>query len=105
MSELFGKRKSKVSRSDVKQSIIKANDRLREAYDRIKLDIKKKKGDLKTLTSEYKQYKKSLDEIKDLQMYAKNELDAQQYEISRAEHSSKEAMDSLIQLSEEEALL
>ena len=52
MSELFGKRKSKVSRSDVKQSVIKANDRLREANDRIKLDIKKKKGDLKTLTSE-----------------------------------------------------
>ena len=105
MSELFGKRKSKVSKDDVKASVLKANIRLVEANKRLNVEIKDKKKELKSLNTSHKAYKKSLKETKDLLVYSENELQAQQYEIHKIEEASKKNMDSLIELSEQEELL
>ena len=105
MGELFGKRKSKVSKDDVNASILKANTRLTEANKRIDIDIKDKKKLLKSLNTEYKECKKSLKEAKDMLVYSEKELQSQQYEIHKIEEASKKNMDSLIELSGQEELL
>ena len=105
MGELFGKRKSKVSKDDVNASILKANTRLIEANKRIDIDIKDKKKLLKSLNTEYKECKKSLKEAKDMLVYSEKELQSQQYEIHKIEEASKKNMDRLIELSGQEELL
>jgi len=102
---MFGPKKQKVSKSDIKKSIAKANDRLREANARMEDDIGAGNANLKSLEDKCKQATKDLEDIKDLQVYAKNELEAIQSELNAAELGVQKALSSLEELSGENAIL
>ena len=89
---MFGPKKPKVSKKDLKKSIVNANDRLRAINARMELDIEAGKDKLKNLEEECKAQKKELEDTKELQVFAKNELSGIQSEIYELEITLKEAL-------------
>ena len=49
---MFSPKKPKISKKDLKQSIVKTNDRLKAINDRMDADIKAKKSELKSLSAD-----------------------------------------------------
>ena len=102
---MFGPKKHKLSKKDLKKSIVNANDRLRAINARMELDIEVSKDKLKSIGADYDAYKKALEDTKELKVYAQNELEAQQFEIAEAQSTVKEALSRIVNLSEDEAFL
>ena len=107
MSELFGKKKSKhpISKGDLKQSLVKANDSLKKANIKLKEDVKKRKRKFQSLLADYNAHEKAIEDLKDMQKYAKHELNSTQLEIVDLESSAKSMLDTLSSLSSQEKSL
>ena len=107
MSELFGKKKPKhpISKSDLKESLVKANDSLRKANIKLKEDVKRRERKFKSLLADYTAHEKALEDLKDMQKYAKHELNSTQLEIVDLESSAKSMLDNLSSLSSQEKTL
>ena len=98
---MFSPKKPKISKKDLKQSIVKANDRLKTINDRMEADIEAKKSELESLSSECTSAKEALKDVKGLQAYANNELEAQQFEISQIQNDVTKGLAEVSRLSEE----
>ena len=102
---MFSPKKPKISKKDLKQSIVKTNDRLKAINDRMEADIKAKKSELESLSSECISAKEALEDVKGLQAYANNELEAQQFEISEIQQDVKKGLAEVERLSAETTVL
>ena len=98
---MFGPKKPKVSKKDLKKSIVNANDRLRAANASMKLDIDSGKDKLKHIEQDYDSYRKALEDTKEMQVFANNELEGTQLEIAEAQTTVKKALSKLAKLNEE----
>ena len=98
---MFGPKKHKVSKEDLKKSVVKANNKLVLANKILEEDIKVNKEQLKTLDKDYSSYRKALEDTKEMQILAENELNGIQFNIAEADTCLKEALSSLASLSEE----
>ena len=98
---MFSPKKHKISKKDLKKSIVNANDKLRAINTRMELDITASKDKLKALDSDYGSYKKALEDTKDMQVYANNELEGTQFEIAEAQTTVKRALSQVAKLTEE----
>jgi chromosome segregation ATPase len=98
---MFGPKKPKVSKKDLKKSIVNANDRLRAANASMKLDIDSGQDKLKHIEQDYDSYKKALEDTKEMQVFANNELEGTQLEIAEAQTIIKKALSKIAKLSEE----
>jgi len=94
-------KKPKVSKKDLKKSIVNANDRLRAANSRMELDIEAGKEKIKSISEDYAAYKKALEDTKEIQVLANNELEGTQFEIAEAQTTVKKALSKLVKLTEE----
>ena len=102
---MFSPKKPKISKKDLKKSIVKANDRLRSINDSMDADIKAKKNELESLSAECTSAKEALEDIHGLQAYANNELEAQQFEVSKIQNDVTKGLAEVARLSEETASL
>ena len=98
---MFSPKKPKISKKDLKKSIVNANDRLRAINARMELDIEAGKERVKSISEDYNAYKKALEDIKELQVLANNELEGTQFEIAEAQSTIEEALLKLSKLTEE----
>ena len=98
---MFSPKKPRISKKDLKKSIVKANDRLKSVNDRMDADIKAKKSELQSLSAECTSAKEALEDLKGLQAYANNELEAQQFEISQIQNDVTKGLAEIARLSEE----
>ena len=94
-------KKPKISKKDLKKSIVNANDRLRAANASMKLDIDSGKDKLKHIEQDYDSYRKALEDTKEMQVFANNELEGTQLEIAEAQTTVKKALSKLAKLNEE----
>ena len=94
-------KKPKVSKKDLKKSIVNANDRLKAANSRMELDIEAGKEKIKSISEDYTAYKKALEDTKEMQVFANNELEGTQFEIAEAQTTVKKALSKLAKLTEE----
>ena len=102
---MFGPKKQRVSKKDIKKSIVNANDRLRAANLRMETDIDAKKNALQLLSDEYISSKEALEDVQGLQAYANNELEALQSEIFQIQNDKKKASSEIAELHEESVSL
>jgi len=98
---MFGPKKPKVSKKDLKKSVVNANDRLKAANTRIKLDIEAGKKMVKSISDDYSTHKKALKKTKEEQVLVNNELECTQLEIAKAQTTIREALSRLSKLTEE----
>ena len=98
---MFGPKKTKVSKKDLKKAIVNANDKMRAANARMKLDIAAGKDKLKSIEKDYDSYKKALEDTKEVQVLANNELEGTQFEITEAQTTVKEVLSKLSNVTEE----
>ena len=102
---MFGPKKTKVSKADLKKAAVNANERLKSANTRMEADIEAGKGELKLLESKHKEALKALKDTQDLQGYAKNELEALQEDVESAASQAKKALGKVTRLAKESASL
>ena len=102
---MFSPKKPKISKKDLKKSIVKTNDRLKSINDRMEADIEAKKSELESLSSECASAKEALEDVKGLQAYANNELEAQQFEISQIQNDVTKGLAEVERLSAETTVL
>ena len=98
---MFGPKKPKISKKDLKKSIVNANDKLRAINARMELDIEAGKDKLKNLENDYEAHRKALEDTKEMQVFANNELEGTQFEIAEAQTTVKKALSRLAKLTEE----
>ena len=94
-------KKPKVSKKNLKKSIVNANDKLKAINTRMELDIDAGKERIKSISEDYNAYKKALEDTKDMQVFANNELEGTQFEIAEAQTTVKKALSKLSKLAEE----
>ena len=94
-------KKPKVSKKDLKKSIVNANDKLRAINARMELDIAAGKDRLKSIENDYNSYREALENTKEMQVLANNELEGTQFEIAEAQTTVKKALSRLSKLTEE----
>tara|TARA_Y100000310_G_scaffold338229_1_gene427298 strand:- start:215 stop:1165 length:951 start_codon:yes stop_codon:yes gene_type:complete len=102
---MFGPKKHKVSKSDIKKSIAKANDKLRDANARMESDIKVKNNELKSLLVDCTFHEKSLEDIQGLQAHVNNQLEAQQFAIFNLQNDAKKVSSKITELSKQADVL
>jgi len=94
-------KKPKVSKKDLKKSIVNANDKLRAANTRMELSLEAGKDKLKSIENDYEAHRKALEDTKEMQVFANNELEGTQFEIAEAQTTVKKALSKLAKLNEE----
>jgi len=94
-------KKPKVSKKDLKKSAVNANNKLKVINASMELDIEVGKDKLKGIENDYNSYKVALDDTKEMQEYANNELEGTQFEIAEAQTVVKGALLRLSKLAEE----
>ena len=98
---MFGPKKPRVSKDQLKKTVVSANKKLTSANDKLKKDIESGKEKLESIIAEHSAYTKAVEDTKEMQVFANNELDAIQLDISEAQVSKKEALSKVASLSEE----
>jgi|18_taG_2_1085343.scaffolds.fasta_scaffold07727_2 chromosome segregation ATPase len=93
MAEVFGRKKSAIhiTKKDLKQALVKANERFRTANAKMDARLKSGKDILKSIKSDCINAEKDLEAIHDLQGYAKNELGVQETKLAQIRIAVKEA--------------
>ena len=102
---MFKSKKQRVSKEDIKKSILQANNRLSNANKLMEAKLESKESELEVMNAEIKLLKSELQDTKDMHVYATNELESQQLAIGKVETDIQEALKRVAKLSEKEALL
>lgn len=89
---MFGPKKPRLSKTDLKKSIVSANNKLVAANDRLKLDIKANEEKFSLIEKDYLSYKKLLEDIKSEKMITNGNLVNMQKELLSAENDVKKAL-------------
>ena len=98
-------KKPKISKKALKKSIVNTNDKLKTINTRMELGIKSGKDKLKNIEESYEAHRKALEDTKEMQVYANNELEGTQFEIAEAQTIVKKALDEVASLTEESVSL
>tara|TARA_B100000029_G_C17599526_1_gene965289 strand:+ start:756 stop:1706 length:951 start_codon:yes stop_codon:yes gene_type:complete len=98
---MFGPKKTKISKADLKKSIVSANNKLASANNTLKKDIDIAKEKLISIQNDYDASKRALKDTKDMQVLANNELEAIQFDIAEAETTLKKSLDDCSGISED----
>ena len=98
---MFGSKKSRVSKDQLKKAVVSANTRLVSANNRLKKDIKAGKVRLTDMENNYEAHRKALEDTKEVQVLAENELEGVQFEVAEVQTSLKKALSKLAKLTED----
>jgi len=98
---MFGPKKPKVSKDQLKKAVVSANKRLVSANNRLKKDIEANKKKLKDMENNYEAHRRALEDTKEVQVYAENELEGVQFEVADVQTSLKKALSKLAKLTED----
>jgi chromosome segregation ATPase len=98
---MFGSKKPRVSKDQLKKAVVSANARLVSANNRLKKDIVANKTKLKDMENNYEAHRKALEDTKEMQVYADNELEGVQFEVAEVQTSLKKALSKLAKLTED----
>lgn len=98
---MFGPKKPRVSKDQLKKAVVSANKRLVSANSRLEKDIEVNKKRLKDMENNYDAHKKALEDTKEVQVYAENELEGVQFEMAEAQTSLKKALSKFAKLTED----
>ena len=98
---MFGTKKPKVSKDQLKKAVVSANKKLVSVNNNLKKDIETGKEKLKKAEEDYEAYRKAVEDTKEMQIFANNELEGTQFEIAEAQTTVKKALSKLSKLTEE----
>ena len=98
---MFGPKKPRVSKDQLKKAVVSANARLVSANNRLKKDIVTNKAKLKDMENNYEAHRKALEDTKEVQVLAENELEGVQFEVADVQTSLKKALSKLAKLTED----
>ena len=98
---MFGPKKPKVSKDQLKKAVVNANAKLVSANNRLKKDIQTNKKKLKDMENNYEAHRKALGDTKEVQVCADNELEGVQFEVAEVQTSLKKALSKLAKLTED----
>ena len=98
---MFGPKKPRVSKDQLKKAVVSANKRLVSANARLKKDIEANKTKLKDMENNYEAHRKALEDTKEVQVYTENELEGVQFEVADVQTSLKKALSKLAKLTED----
>ena len=98
---MFGPKKPRVSKDSLKKAVVSANKKLVSANNRLKKDIEADKAKLKSMESNYEAHRKALEDTKEVQVFADNELEGVQFEVAEVQTSLKKALSKLAKLTED----
>ena len=98
---MFGPKKPRVSKDQLKKAVVSANARLVSANNRLKKDIEAGKKKLKDMENNYEAHRKALEDTKEVQVCADNELEGVQFEVAEVQTTLKKALSKLAKLTED----
>ena len=98
---MFGSKKPRVSKDQLKKAVVSANARLVSGNNRLKKDIVTNKAKLKDMENNYEAHRKALEDTKEVQVYAENELKGVQFEVADAQTALKKVLSKLAKLAED----
>ena len=98
---MFGPKKPRVSKDQLKKAVVSANKRLVSANNRLEKDIEANKRKLKDIENNYEAHRKALDDTKEVQVLAENELGGVQFEVADVQTALKKALSKLAKLTED----
>ena len=98
---MFGPKKQRVSKDQLKKAVVSANKKLASANNRLKKDIEAGKAKLKSMESNYEAHRKALEDTKEVQVLAENELGGVQFEVADVQTALKKALSKLAKLTED----
>ena len=98
---MFGPKKPRVSKDQLKKAVVSANKRLVSANNRLEKDIEANKRKLKDIENNYEAHRKALEDTKEVQVLAENELGGVQFEVADVQTALKKALSKLAKLTED----
>ena len=98
---MFGPKKPRVSKDQLKRAVVSANKKLASANNKLKKDIEADKAKLKSMENNYEAHRKALEDTKEVQVFAENELEGLQFEVSEVQTALKKALSRLAKLTED----
>ena len=98
---MFGPKKTRVSKDQLKKAVVSANKKLVLANNRLKKDIEAGKVRLTGMENNYEAHRKALEDTKEVQVFAENELEGVQFEVTEVQVSLKKALSKLAKLTED----
>ena len=102
---MFGPKKPRISKDQLKKTVVSANKKLVSANNKLKKDIEAGKTKLESIENDYEAHRKALEDTKEMQVFANNELEGTQFEIAEVQTSVKEALSRFSKLTEESSSL
>ena len=97
--------KKKVSKADLKKSIVSANEKLRSANSLLEKSIKENEVKLKGIKEEIASAEESLVDTKDLKKFAVNELDSIQADVFNSREELRALLGKISSLKEESKII
>jgi len=98
---MFGPKKLRVSEDQLKKAVVSANKKLASANTRLKKDIEAGKEKLTGMENNYEAHRKALEDTKEVQVFADNELEGVQFEVAEVQTALKKALSKLAKLTED----
>ena len=98
---MFGPKKPKVSKDQLKKTVVSANKKLVSANNKLKKDIEVSKKRLKDMEDSYEAHRMALEDTKEMQEFAENELEGVQFEVAEVQTALKKALSKLAKLTED----
>ena len=98
---MFGPKKPRVSKDQLKKAVVSANKKLVSANNKLKKDIESGKKKLKDMENNYEAHRKALEDTKEVQVCADNELEGVQFEVAEVQTTLKKALSKLAKLTED----
>ena len=98
---MFGPKKTRVSKDQLKKAVVSANKKLVLANNRLKKDIEAGKVRLTGMENNYEAHRNALEDTKEVQVFAENELEGVQFEVTEVQVSLKKALSKLAKLTED----
>tara|TARA_R110000824_G_C15150390_1_gene670947 strand:+ start:555 stop:1400 length:846 start_codon:yes stop_codon:yes gene_type:complete len=98
---MFGPKKPRVSKDQLKKAAVSANKKLVSANNKLKKDIEAARIKLKEIENNYEAHRKALEDTKEVQVFAENELEGVQFEVAEVQAALKKALSKLAKLTED----
>jgi len=98
---MFGPKKPRVSKDQLKKAVVSANKRLVSANNRLKKDIEAGRARLTDMENNYEAHRKALEDTKEVQVLAENELEGVQFEVADVQTALKKALSKFAKLTED----
>ena len=98
---MFGPKKPRVTKDQLKKAVVSANTKLVSANNKLKKDIQAGKEKLQSMVNNYEAHREALEDTKEVQILAENELEGVQFEITEVQTVLKKALSKFAKLTED----